>query len=310
MLFGWDGASYQGRPDQALLKREGHAFVIEKITGEGNYVNPYWQQVREDAHTNGIVFGGYDWVEPQLMAGVADGIAAARDYLRVFNPQPGEIVAVDFETVDWSRGPLGRTIERPMRAYLETLRDAVGGTVLVYTAPYFLVETGAIAWSWMCEANGFYLWQAAPGAGMMADDSFWPATPLPFHRTTMHQHQWHARSAAIPGTEFDRNRFDGTVEELLALAVPQPKVVAEVVTDKKTEASEVREPVAGKWTAYINDAGETVVALNFGGNTARIDGVRIVDIGVSVESATERGVLLDRSFRDEQAQGWRERRAG
>lgn len=307
MLFGWDGASYQGRPNQAMLKAEGHSFVIEKITGEGNYVNPYWQQVREDAHANGIVFGGYDWVEPQSGLSASD---AAKDFLRVFNPQPGEIVAVDFETTDWFKGPLGYAIGGWMRAYLETLRDAVGGTVLVYTAPYFLAETGAVNWGWMCEPNGFYLWQAAPGAGMMDDGSFWPATPLPFHRTTVHQHQWHATSAAIPGAEFDRNRFPGTVEELRALAVPQPKVVAEIVPERKTEVAEVREPVAGKWTAYINDAGETVVALNFGGNTARIDGVRIADIGVSVESATEPGVLEDRSFKDEQAQDWRERRAG
>lgn len=293
MLFGIDAASHQGRIDWRQLRAEGHEFAIVKVTGEGNYVNPYWYDQREGARAAGLVPGTYDWVEPQR-AGVLPGPLAAADYLRaVGRRQPGDLLAVDFETPEWAEGVLGRNIEPFMRAYLYTLKELAGQPVIVYTARYYLDETGASGWDWL--GRDFVLWQAAPGRdAMLPDDAPWPGTPAPWRETIIHQHQWHARSVAIVG-EFDRNRFRGARGDLARLGY------------RDAGGGEVREPVAGKYTAYINEAGETIVALNFGGQTARIDGVRIVDVGVSVESQTEPGKLLDRSFQNEAAQPWRGR---
>lgn len=223
--FGIDYASYQGLPNFATLVAEGHDFAIGKVTGEGDYITPHWEASRSNARSAGLIAGTYDWVEPQ---GSQHGAAAAVDYLRVIGERlPGDLLCVDFETPEWATGPLGRNIEVWMREYLYTLRDSGRQPVIVYTARYFLQETGADGWDWL--GRDFLYWQAAPGDGMMADDSFWPATTAPFTSTLIHQHQWHATSHAIAG-EFDRNRFRGTRDELAAYGKPGTTIVPKVDT--------------------------------------------------------------------------------
>lgn len=307
--LGLDYASWQGRPHFPTLKGEGIAFAITKVTGENNYVNPYWGENTVAARAASVVTGFYDWVEPHLMATPDDGAAAARDYLRVIAPlvRPGDLICVDYESPLWKTGPRGTDIAPVMRPYFETIRDeGPSRTVIVYTGGYFLQETGADKWDWLTEENGFFLWNAAPGAGMMADDSFWPATPKPFTRTVFHQHQWYATSDAIVG-QFDKDRFLGAVEDLALYGVPDTELSKAPVALE--ELGDVKEPADGKYTAYINDNGEAIVVLNFGGKTGRIAGVNIVDVGVTVASATEDNVLEDRSFKNLEAQPWTERRA-
>lgn len=293
--FGWDGASYQGVPDVARLRREGHEFCIEKVTGEGTYVNPVWRQVRDACRQAGVLFGTYDWCEPQGALGGAD---AAADYLRVVGERrAGDLLTVDFETPEWFTGPLGRAIEPWMRAYLYALRDKAGQPVIVYTGPYFLDETGARDWAWL--GRDFHLWQAAPGAGMLADDSSWPATPAPFARTLLHQHQWYATSAAVVG-QFDRDRFAGTREELLAYGYGG--AVTTQTTTTTTGGAEVREPNEGEHTVYINERGNTLIAINLGGEATAVEGYAIVDAGATV--VNPQGERYARSVQQNVMQAW------
>lgn len=301
MIYGWDGASYQGLPDVALLQREGNLFCFEKCTGEGNYVNPFWRTVRDACREVGVVFGSYDWVEPQRWAGPWDAQEAARDFLRtVGEVRPGELILVDFETPDWATGPYKQFIEAPMQTYLYTLLAESLQQVVVYTAPYFLEETGASGWDWL--GRDFILWQAAPGKdAMLPDNAPWPGTPRPWKVTTIHQHQWHATSAGVVG-EFDRNRFEGTAEDLRMLG-------GEGTLNKESEETgEVQEPPEGKYTVYINARGNPIFVWNVGGQTSRIDGINVRDLGVSVESATEPGVILDRSIQDQEVRPYHDRR--
>lgn len=293
MLYGIDYASWQGRPNFALLRQQGHDYAITKVTGEGNYVNPLWRDNHAAARKAGLIVGTYDWVEPQG-AGTLTGAAAARDYLRVVGErQVSDLLCVDFESPDWHTGPLGRNVEAWMREYLYTLRDLAKQPVIVYSGNYFLVETGANRWAWL--GRDFHYWQAAPGAGMLPDDSPWPANNAPFSSTLIHQHQWHARSAAIVG-EFDRNRFRGTRAELAAFGLPGSK------------EDEVREPEAGKTVAYINARGETIVASNYGGEAVEVLGHTTVDQGVTVRNRA--GHIYDQSLQQDTMRGWRLRPQG
>lgn len=304
--YGVDIASWQGFPDFAQLKAKGNLFAISKVTGEGQYVNPYWSQNRDAARAAGVLYGYYDWVEPQVPHDPHDpanaGILAARDYLRVVGPlQAGELITVDFETPDWHTGPFGRDIEAFMRAYLYTLREEAGcQEIIVYTGTYFLQETGAERWDWL--GRDFILWLAAPGPGMMADDSFWPGTPAPFtpDKLRLHQHQWFATSDAVVG-QFDRDRFNGPVAELAALGYGG---VAAAATPA-TPGGNVIEPVAGKFTAYINGNQETIFVWNAGGEATQIDGIAVVDLGVSVINAA--GEKYDRSIQGNAVQVWNPR---
>lgn len=308
MIFGWDGSSWQGIPKVKLMLLAGFLFVVEKITGEGNYVNLIWEMIRQACYDAGVKFGGYDWVEPHLMDGPDAGVFYANDFLRVFKPRPGDIVAVDFESPIWFTGPLGRNIEAAMRAYLFTLRDACGGRMLIYTAPYFLKETGADKWAWFNEANGFYLWQAAPGeTGTLPDDAPWPGPPAPFTATLVHQFDWHRQLPAAIAGEFDVNRCEVTLDQLIATVGFRTDAPSTPVE----EPMSVPVPAEGKYGVIVLPNGNTVVVMNFGGQTTPdgVVGVRIVDAGVSVKSATAPGVIDDRSFKDEAAQPWRERPA-
>lgn len=301
--FGLDYASHQGWIDFAQLRAEGNEFAITKVTGEGSYINPYWERNHAAARAAGLIVGTYDWVEPQ---GDLSGDEAARDYLRVVGDrQPGDLLTVDFETPEWYTGPLGRDIEAWMRTYLYTLKELSGQPVIVYTAPYFLQETGAVGWDWL--GRDFLYWMAAPGEGMAPDDAPWqqPLGP-PWSVVTLHQHQWYARSSAIgTGANFDRNRFNGDRAALMAYGKPGATGMIPVATD---EGSIVQEPPSGKFTAYINDKKETIFCWNAGGEAERIDGIAVVDLGVSVVNAA--GEKYDRSIQDNVIQVWHDRKQG
>lgn len=270
--FGIDAASYQGVIDCAQLRADGHDFLIEKVTGEGAYVNPDWQANRDGARAAGLIFGGYDWTEPQ---GAQDGEAAAIDYLTTLGTlQTGELLTVDYETPDWHTGPLGRSIEPWMRAYMYTLRDKAQQPVFMYTGPYFMQETGAAEWAWL--GQDFHLWEAAPGAGMMADDSFWPSAPTPFTETLIHQHQWHAYDRAVVG-EFDRNRFRGTRAELMAYGKPGVLVAQQTPAEAITAAlPPAVQSEAYSFKPFLTDKGEACITLNCGGTSVSIDNFSVI----------------------------------
>lgn len=307
MLLGADHASHQGDIDMAQLKREGHTFEIGKATGEGDYTNPFYRPNHERAKAAGLITGSYDWVEPQ------DGRAGAwlaEDYLRVVGERPpGHLLTVDFETPDWYTGPRGRNIEAFMKEYLYTLKEKSGQPIGVYTAPYFLQETGAIDWAWL--GRDFWYWMAAPGnatgtGDQLADDIPWqrPLGP-PWDRVAIHQHQWYARSGAIgSGANFDRNRYNGTREQLMALGNGSGLGAAAA----KREVGIVHEPPAGKTTYYVNGRGEPIFVWNAGGETPGIVGVNIQDLGMSVLSKTEPGRILDVSIKNNEALPYRARR--
>lgn len=286
MIYGVDVASWQAYPDWGQLAREGHDFMLSKITGEGDYINPYAATNIARARPAGLIPGGYDWVEPQ--SGMT-GEQAARDYLRVCDAMgllaTDFLVATDFETPAWASGPLGRSIEPFMRPYVLTLIEA--RHLLFYTGPYFLDETGARDWAWLDDPR-IHFWEAAPGPGMLPDDAPWPGYP-PFGPCAIHQHQWHATSGAVAG-EFDRNRYRGTRDDLLVLARPL------------TRGGIVKEPEAGKADQYINERGELVAVINFGGEASEVLGVNYADVGGSVRNA--KGEEFDRSLVGGVMQGW------
>lgn len=295
LLFGVDIYSGQGYPNLPQLEAEGHSFILSKATGEGDYVNPYWIKNREETRKTSMIFGTYDWVEPQSGN---SGASDAANYWRVINSPgpllPGEFVTVDFETPDWWKGPEGHNIEGFMREYLYTLWDLAQQPIGIYTATYFLQETGAVGWDWLSDQRFFY-WQAAPGSvAMMPDNSFWPATSPPFSRTVLHQHQWHAHSPAVQ-MEFDRNRFWGTREELLTFGKPGTPAGGQ---------GEVQEPAAGKVAWYINAEGNPIFVWNPGGHTKKIRGVDIANLGMTVESLTEPGTLVGISIFNGETQPW------
>lgn len=295
--------SGQGLPNMPALEKEKYAAVWSKATGEGAYVNPFWERNRQEVRKTKMLFGTYDWIEPQ--SGMS-GAAAALDYWRTINfyspVASGEFILLDFETPDWFKGPLGRSIEPFMRENIFTLLDLSAQRIGLYSATYFLQETGAVNWSWLNDPRIFY-WQAAPGAtGTMPDNSFWPATSPPFSRTVVHQHDWHGISSAVQ-MEFDRNRFWGTFEELKAFGKSGNVPPVEVEGD-------MQEPPPGKVSWYINANKNPIVVWNPGGQTEKIVDVNFANLGIGVQSFTEPAVILEASIFDGVPTGYHVRDSG
>jgi hypothetical protein len=297
MIFGGDFSSWQGEPDFAGLKGEGIVFAFHKGPGEGNYVSPVAARNIRACHDAGLITGIYDWTEPQ--SGMAGG-DMARDFLRTaaaLGHRAGDLLATDFETPDWFTGPAGRNIEPIMRQYVLTLLEQQD--LFFYTGPYFLDETGARDWAWLNDPR-IHFWEAAPGAGMLPDNSDWPAGYSPFGRPLIHQHQWHATSRYVVG-EFDRNRFPGTRAELASygLFVPQ-----------RPQEGEVQEPPEGKYTAYKSTSGNPIFVWNMGGQVGPggILGINVQDLGMTVDSATEPGTPIDRSIQGQEVKPFHDRR--
>ena len=296
MLYGIDCASHQGYPNWSQLKAEGHSFMVTKVTGEGNYVNPYWALNHDRARAAGLVPGTYDWVEPQCPGGWRSGADAARDYYRVVGSRDyGSLLTVDFETPEWANGPMGRNIEAWFRQYCYTLKELARKPVIIYSAPYFMRETGAERWGWLAE--DFLYWMAAPGnaspGNQVPDSAPWPGTVTgPWQTVTIHQHQWFATSSAVVG-HFDRNRYQGSLTELAGLA------------GLGEQGDDVKIPAPGKWTAEVVN-GEAVFVWNMGGQTDEILGVAIQDIGMTVASATDPNTQVSRSIQDDVVQDFHE----
>jgi hypothetical protein len=91
--------------------------------------------------------------------------------------------------------------------------------------------------------------------------------------------------------DLDKDIFFGTVEEWRAMGIP---------TKVDTGGNAII-------TGILPD-GRPYVQVVFAGRTPRVDGADVVDLSISVESATEAGLLLDQSVQHDVFNGWRERR--
>jgi hypothetical protein len=90
-IYGQDWASYQS----ATPDTSGLSFVFIKVTEGLNYTNPEWTSQRDDARSAGLVVGYYHY--PHM----ANSVQAEADrFLSVAQPQPGEILVLDWEGYD------------------------------------------------------------------------------------------------------------------------------------------------------------------------------------------------------------------
>lgn len=93
---GADVSHYQGSLDLQKAAKAGLQFLYHKATEGTAFRDPEFKARREDARTAGLPFGGYHFAR---FTSVADAVKEAKFFLKVLDPQPGDLVPVlDFET--------------------------------------------------------------------------------------------------------------------------------------------------------------------------------------------------------------------
>ncbi|MGN6564755.1 MAG: GH25 family lysozyme, partial [Thermomicrobiales bacterium] len=176
--------------------------------------------------------------------------------------------------------------------WLRTVRDATQTTPLFYTYPSFISEASDLPWGDLAEFPLWYAWY--PNDSSSIAQLQMPSAPAGWPRVTIWQY---SGGASVPGTTFptDLNRFDGTLDELRALGKPGD-ISAEVVPMPPDPAT-VR--------AYLNDQQQAVLEITYGGTATSIEGVNIVDAGISVRNAA--GDVYDRSVKANTFEPWSKR---
>jgi lysozyme len=173
--------------------------VIQKATQGVGYVDPTWTKHRAGALAAGLLFGSY-----HFLTGSASGADQAAFFLRTVGPHPGELLALDFEF-----NPEGPSATLTHAAdFVDSVRATVPGVWPVFYSGGYLKDLlrGVAA---PASLTGCPLW--------LAQYSSVAVLPAGWARWALWQYaDGHVVSAPpVPGIGLcDRDRFNGTVEEL------------------------------------------------------------------------------------------------
>jgi lysozyme len=199
-VYGIDVSRFQGTIDWQKVKNSGVVYAYIQISRSLTDIDakfPFnWQRAKEV----GILRGAYQRFHPgQDVAGQANL------FLQKLGPyEAGDLPPMlDVEDADGLSGPV---IAERVREWMDIVEPAIGMKPLIYT--------------------GFYFWRDQVGGADFSEHPLWianygatcPLVPQAWTRWAFHQY---SSSAVIPGiTEntVDVNKFNGTLEDLEALA--------------------------------------------------------------------------------------------
>lgn len=212
-VFGFDDSKFEPNIDYKKAAAMGNVFCISKRTDGAHGVDPLGAAKKAAARAAGLVWGGFCFNRF-----VADPKAQADFFMKTNGDiQPGELPpCLDIEW-DNSQGPSyryanGKSIddagaERAL-VCLQELERLSGMTPIWYTHHYFF--TGVRS-DLVKEFARYHLWLTQPGAKV-------PVLPAGLTTWTFFQNSFHDK---VPGSEAagcDGDVFNGTLEQLKALA--------------------------------------------------------------------------------------------
>lgn len=197
---GIDVSGYQPNTNWPQVKASGRVFAIVKATENTGYVNPYFKQDWEGIKNVGMLRGAYHYFHADT-----DPIAQANHFLTTMGPlEENDLPGVlDLEE---AMGQSKATIAQRALAWLEHVEKATGKTPILYTGPYF--------WDTNVAASGFTkypLWVA--NYGVMC-----PSVPGEWQNFTFWQYTSTGPVPGVQGSNVDKNIFNGSLDDLMALA--------------------------------------------------------------------------------------------
>jgi lysozyme len=201
VIEGVDVSHWDGTINWAQAHSAGIAFTIAKATEADGYVDPTFATNRQNAKAAGVAIGAYHFFRANV-----DPTTQANHFLdTIGSVEPGELSpTLDLETTD---GIGGSTIAQRAVTFMQAVQARTGRVQFVYTSPSFFNSTiGAPA-----SFAPFLLWIANWQVNC-------PDVPSVWSDWTVWQYTDSGSVSGMP-TAVDRDRFDGTVEELQCAGV-------------------------------------------------------------------------------------------
>ena len=216
--IGMDVSSHQHQYGQAIdwnaVRAAGHDFTIIKATEGTTYTNPYFATDAFDAAQAGLIHGVYHYARPGRPV-VSDAVAEATAYVGVAGllHDPGVLppvldleengVLTPTELISWTQ------------TWLDTVQQLTGRAPIIYTYRYFWATRMAGTTAFI--ANPLWLADYNPTFGGTVGG--WPTWMM-----------WqYTAGASVPGVygKVDMNRFNGTLDQLIAMAngLPVPVIL-------------------------------------------------------------------------------------
>lgn len=199
-----DISHFQKFPDFGRVASAGILGVFHKATQGVSFVDPNFSTNRAAINSAGLLFGAY-----HFGTGV-DGGQQAQHFLATVNPQPGDLLVLDFETAP--QGTPQMTADQA-RAFVVAVQAATGVFPGLYGSPSFLAANGgntpdpvfSNCWLWLAQYNANIQSPQPPGA--------WTAWTL--WQYTDGQNG--AEPVPVDGIgSCDRDTFNGTPDQLTA----------------------------------------------------------------------------------------------
>ncbi len=208
---GIDVSVWQGSVDWAAVKQSGIAFAIARVsygTSKDTWFDTNWSGMK----SAGLVRGAYQFFLPQQ-----DAIAQADLMLKAI----GQLGAGDLPPVldvEDTGGQSAATITNKIHQWADHIEAAIGKKPIIYTGKYFWQDNVASA-----DFSSYPLW--IPNYSFNCPnlpDGYWNDW-LFFQYTS---------TGSVPGVSgnVDRNKFNGTLQDLLNYANSGPKYAAKFVS--------------------------------------------------------------------------------
>jgi len=289
-IRGIDISSHQATEDWSTLKANGIAFVAVKRTGGDGYINEDGRAQVAGARSVGIVVIHYLYLGEPGYPNVS-GLAQAQYFINEVGDDilPGEGISLDWEENGYPY------IEQAL-ACLGALEAHYGFKPSIYTYPSYITEHGLAN---DARVTAYPLWYASYQTNE-------PSAPRGWGKLMAWQY---SDNETIPGVgHVDGDQFDGTVAELMAYGKPGAVTAATVPSDPAAAIGAALQPTnaTGEDVRYYIDAqGVPHIDVAFGGVAARILGVNLADVGISVVDTD--GKIEDRSMQNNVFQAWKVR---
>lgn len=245
MLYGGDISHFQGEPDFATVKAAGLSYIFQKVTQSTNFVDPTFAVNRANAHAQGLTVGLYHF------AGGGNPVTEASYFAsKVGSPQPGEILALDWEISN--PDPVGWC-----HAFLDQTANLCGVRPVIYVNKSTLAS-----YNWAPVVAGNYgLWLASyDNSTSQIPSGAWPV--LAFKQYTDH--------GSVPGVAgyVDLDVFFGDAASLAAYGykgapapAPQPPAPPAPTPPPPAPAFNVT-----SWRCQYGDSSQHIQNLQAWGN--------------------------------------------